>query len=410
MGSMDVASNNRHQFSSHNMASLRRHPKSPFFVACFIGDDGRRYQRSTGIRADGMIASRREAQKIADGYEDVARRQHTARQVQQVVHDIYKKVTGEVLPDQSVRRFAEDWIKGKKGAVAARTHGFYQAKVDSFLNQLGRRANAPIFQVTESDIRTWRDTESERVSRSTANHGLKVLRMLLGDAKKRNLMSHNPAESVPVLKKENQATPRRPFTLIELSRLLASVEGEWRSLILFGLYTGQRLGDLARMRWSAVDLESMEIRFATRKTGRNQKIPICRPLLMHIESLDFRGKLQDPIHPRAFELQETQGKPSTLSRQFHDLMSKVGLVSKRPHRKKQREESNRRRVASDLTFHSFRHTLSSMLKNAGVSASIAEEIVGHDSAEMNRVYTHFEDQTLKDAMNQLPNVLMKMGC
>lgn len=391
------------------MASLRRHPRSPYFIACFLGDDGKRYQRSTGIRSDGTIASRREAQKIADGFEDVARRQQTARQVQRVFHEIYKEVTGETLPDQSAKKFSADWLKDKKGAVTPRTHRFYQSKLDSFLLQLGRRANTPIFQITESDIRTWRDEESKRVSRSTANHGLKVLRMMFGDAKKRNLISHNPAEMVPVLKKERQETPRRPFSLSELSTLLAGVEGEWRSLILFGLYTGQRLGDLARMRWSAVDLESMEIRFTTGKTGRNQKIPICQPLLSHIQSLSPFGRPVDPVHPEAFHLHESEGKSSTLSRQFHDLMAKVGLVGRRPHRKKLKEPGDHRRVASDLTFHSFRHTLTSMLKNAGVSASIAEEIVGHDSAEMNRVYTHLENQTLKDAMSRLPN-LIQMAC
>ncbi len=32
-------------------------------------------------------------------------------------------------------------------------------------------------------------------------------------------------------------------------------DAEWKSLILFGLYTGQRLGDLSRLPWQNVDLE-----------------------------------------------------------------------------------------------------------------------------------------------------------
>jgi len=45
------------------------------------------------------------------------------------------------------------------------------------------------------------------------------------------------------------------FTLPELRSLLAVANDEWKSLILFGLYTGQRLGDLARLTWQNVDLE-----------------------------------------------------------------------------------------------------------------------------------------------------------
>jgi integrase len=43
---------------------------------------------------------------------------------------------------------------------------------------------------------------------------------------------------------------------------------EWQSLVRFGFYTGQRLGDLATLRRSNIDLVRGEIRFVTAKTGR----------------------------------------------------------------------------------------------------------------------------------------------
>ncbi|MEO5712331.1 MAG: tyrosine-type recombinase/integrase [Luteolibacter sp.] len=148
--------------------------------------------------------------------------------------------------------------------------------------------------------------------------------------------------------------------------------------MIFALYTGQRLGDLAKLRWTAIDLEAREIRLTTDKTGRHQKIPIRRPLMSFVRTLKKPSNLDSPLHPGADSLVSRQGKPGTLSRQFYDIMAVAGLVSERPHRKREGNDDSRRRTASDLTFHSFRHTLTSMLKNAGVSASIAEEIVGHD--------------------------------
>ena len=56
--------------------------------------DGKRYQRSTGIRVDGTVTSRRKAQKIADEYEDVARRKRTAQQVQRVIGELWEEVGG----------------------------------------------------------------------------------------------------------------------------------------------------------------------------------------------------------------------------------------------------------------------------------------------------------------------------
>jgi integrase len=43
---------------------------------------------------------------------------------------------------------------------------------------------------------------------------------------------------------------------------------EWRSMILFGLYSGQRLGDVATLRWNNIDLVRDELRLSTRKTGK----------------------------------------------------------------------------------------------------------------------------------------------
>ncbi|MEO5712332.1 MAG: hypothetical protein ABIT37_02500 [Luteolibacter sp.] len=208
---------------NEQMVSLRRHPKSPFYFACFTGEGGKRYQRSTGVRVSATVTARRQAQKIADEYEDIARRLQSARQVQKVIHDIYQDVTGDPLPDQTLRRYVDDWLKDKKGSIASRSHGFYQSRAESFLTYLGPRADSPIFRVTESDIRGWRDGEAIRVSTSTTNHGLKVLSMFFGDAKKRNLISVNPAEALHILKRDTK-TVRRPFTMGVLSVLLKSVE------------------------------------------------------------------------------------------------------------------------------------------------------------------------------------------
>jgi integrase len=38
------------------------------------------------------------------------------------------------------------------------------------------------------------------------------------------------------------------FTLPELRTVLDLANDEWRSMILFGFYTGQRLGDIATLR------------------------------------------------------------------------------------------------------------------------------------------------------------------
>jgi len=385
------------------MASLRRHPNSPHYIACFTGADGRRYQRSTKVVADGKVESRRKAQKLADEYEDVARGMRTAQQAQIVIQELYEQATGTALATTTCRVFSVEWLRDKHGSVDPKTLAFYRTRVESFLDLLGARADQSLHLVSEKDVREWRDTEVQRVSVTTTNLGLKALRMYLGDACKRGIIPHNVAIRVPVLKKA-PVQKRRPFTVEELQQLLPHLSDEWKSLVMFGLYTGQRLGDLASLRWHDVDLTAGEIRFTTRKTGRAQKIPIAPALKKHIARLERPARPNTPVHPDARKSVEVQkGSVSTLSRQFHDAMAKAGLVPKRMHRKREDKIESKRNM-SDLTFHGLRHTLTSMLKNAGVSSAVAEEIVGHDSSEMNRIYTHIEQSSLAKAMALLPEL------
>jgi integrase len=88
----------------------------------------------------------------------------------------------------------------------------------------------------------FRDSLVPKVSTKTANNDLKTIKMLFRAARRDEYIDVDPAEFVPVLKRDSNALARRPFTLPELRRVLEIADQEWQSLILFGLYTGQRSG------------------------------------------------------------------------------------------------------------------------------------------------------------------------
>src|SRR5437867_11293946 len=109
----------------------------------------------------------------------------------------------------------------------------------------------------------------------------------------------NPAGGVKAAKLRD-ASRRRGLTIPEIKRILVIANDEWRSLIFFGLYTGQRLGDLPRLTWQNVDTERDEIRFVSRKTGRTMIIPIAPPLRAQIEKLPPGAQPHQPLHPPPF--------------------------------------------------------------------------------------------------------------
>jgi integrase len=81
------------------------------------------------------------------------------------------------------------------------------------------------------------------------------------------------------------------------------------------------------------------------------------------------------------------------------------LVPKKRHRKTDPQDlENRRRERTELSFHALRHTATSLMKNAGISPAIVEEFIGHDSKEINRLYTHIETESLRKAAETIPDL------
>jgi integrase len=81
-----------------------------------------------------------------------------------------------------------------------------------------------------------------QVSAKTANHDLKALKMLFKSARRDGVVTEDPTEFVETARRERRPKIKRPFTLPELRSVLDLASDEWRSMIIFRLYSGQRLG------------------------------------------------------------------------------------------------------------------------------------------------------------------------
>lgn len=412
------------------MASIWKDERTPHFVACITGIAGLRrvqWKRST------HTGDRKKARRIADELEEAAQGKKDTWQVRQfldeipdlvtrrglyrVFDEVIRKTVGGGLGGKSVRAFLDAWLERTRGEVAKTTVSKYERVKTLFLESLGGLAEQDLTTVKREDITRFRDAEAGRASTATANNHLKVVRIMFGAAEADGLIVRNEARLVKRLKSKSEAAKRRAFTMDELQRVLAVAGTEWRSMVITGLYTGARLGDVARLTWQSVDMERGEIRFATRKTGRDMVIPIAEPLRTHLLTLPAGDDPRQPLHPKAFKTVTQQGRTGTLSNQFSDLLAQAGLVDARKtaeeavpenaahHGKRNGKGRASRRVASEITFHSLRHTATSLLKSAGVSDAVAMDIIGHESAEMSRHYTKIEDKAKRDAVNALPDVL-----
>ena len=383
------------------MASVRRKDGSRYWFACFTLAGGLRVQRST------KETDRKKAQRLADAFEEVARQQVTARQAQRIVADTYQRVTGNTLPATTTRDYFKRWLDRKKPETSKSTHLFYTGKTGRYLDWLGDRANATVLDITPEDILAFRTSENERVRPATVNHALKILRMVFEDAKRDRVIADNPADSVRLVKAD-PGRSRRPFSVGEIKQLLAAANHEWQSLILFGLYTGQRLGDLARLTWANIDLEHDELCLFRGKTGRRQIIPLAPPLRAYLTGPSHRKhRCDEPLHPTAFASVIKSGKVGTLSRQFYELMAKVGIVPAKRHRTSPNGAGrNGRHNVGKVSFHALRHTATSLMKNAGISSAVVQDIIGHESSAISDNYTHIDEEAKRKALSAMPNVFV----
>jgi integrase len=393
------------------MPSLRKDSRgrSPFWICCYTSATGQRLQKSTKItikpfkgekRKDGSpktVADKRaEALEVCLATERAENHAKngtlTEQQAKKIISEILERTTGEPLRNYKVRDWLDHWLDMKEQVRAGKTMDRYRQVIRDFIASLGSRANLALAHVTPKDVLAYRNsiTKAGKTAR-TANLSVKVVSVGFNAAVRQHLIESNPAtalESLPV-----KAEERAPFTPAQVSQLVRAADGDWPGAILLGYYAGPRLGDVANMQGSAIDIQRDLIRFTPSKTKKTVVIPL------HPE---LKGELlRRPVIGKGFLFPSLAGRDTGgkhgLSGQFAEIMKKAGIEGKRT-------QASGGRTLSSLSFHSLRHSFNSAMANAGISQEVRQKLTGHTSAETNKVYTHHELEPLRAAIAVIPRI------
>lgn len=366
------------------MSSLTKRGK--FWHACFRNARGQRVTCST------KQADKKKAQEVLAKWDVAARGELTATQVQRVMADLYREATGTTAQTFTVREYLNQWCENKGARGARRAADKYRQIVSEFVAHLGKRADQPLRQLTEGDLSAYAIAAGKMVRARTANNKVTLLAAALRDAWSENLI---PDDICKRLKKIKLAEPepmrRLPFCQEQVDTIIAMAEGEWKGIATLGAYTGQRLGDIVSLRWSNVGAGILA--FTSRKTKRKMRVPL-HPVAAEWLAAN-RGQSPDnqPIFPASHaKFEQHRGNAARLSDEFYSLLTKLGYAPKRTHHSR-RKGRNTTRAFNPLSYHSFRHYLTSQLHRAGVAPAIVRDIIGHESEVVNRIYTDIDDET-----------------
>lgn len=375
------------------MGSIYRRSDSPFWWCSFADASGRRILKSTGSLNH---RTAREVLSVAEIGAALARR---GRMTTERARTILESIMPADAPSVAitVRDYLKGWIAARSGTVAPSTLEQYKNTAKVFCDVLGPSADRSIPALTLADVLTFRSQQERTGTLSSFNKHLRILRSAWGRAVKDGLLTDNLMKRVDTFKVRRQE--RRGLTVAEVQSVLEVAGHEWRGLILFGLFTGQRLGDVASLRWSNLDADMSEVRLTSRKTGRRVVVPLAVPVRDWLTGCPTPAASTAPIFARASTV-----RTSRLSRDFVMLLESVGLRERKSHSTKAQGRRGTRQLG-ELSFHCLRHSFVSLLKSAGVSPAVAMELAGHETAAVSRAYTHFDPSELRGAIDKLPGVV-----
>jgi integrase len=377
------------------MASVGKYDKnSPFWYAAFTDPLGRRLKKSTGQ------TSKSRALEVARTWEKASEEAKglrlTEARAREVISELMQSVGGESLTVFTVEQWFEHFVKGKKKSRSAATGKRHEQMMREFMEFLGHRAKLNIAAITSRDIASFRDhRHALGLAPATVNIDVAILSAAFNAALRQGHVTVNPCLAIEPLK--NKPHRKGVFSKEQVAALLKAAKGDWRGMIMVAFYSGQRLLDCANLRWRDVDLVSdiKTIRFQVRKTGAEIVS------VVHAALEDYLLSLPTPETDDEFLFPTLAGRSApVLSHQFRKLMEQARIEQ----RIIRERTSQGGRSVNALSFHSLRHSFSSILANAGISEERRMALTGHTTRDVHQKYTHHQLEQLRDAISVLPTL------
>jgi len=246
--------------------------------------------------------------------------------------------------------------------LAARTRQDYNARLTMICSLWG---DQPVTAIQRKHVLALQDKYADQPA--TADRMVTVLRVLLAFAVKRELRADNPAEGVEKLRKPSQVEGHKPWPDWVTDKFRDAHSGTMMGLaMMLGLYTGQRLGDVLRMRWSDISDGYIEVKQG--KTGTPLQIRLHRDLVAVLDLTAKRGP---------FILTTERGLPyasSNFRHHFAKALKSAGLSG------------------LGYSYHGLRYTAAGTLAELGLSVHEIAAITGHKSLAMIAKYTRGAEQ------------------
>ena len=224
-------------------------------------------------------------------------------------------------------------------------------------------SNRYLATLQSSDFAEYRDKRLALVCGTTVNKELTLLGKVIDTARRDwSISMENPVR--PIRRPKNNHSRDRRLKDDELQLILMSSESHvLSSIVLFALETAMRRGEIAKAKWSHLQLSQRLLIVPETKTGVPRTIPLSNSAMVIIQSL---AKIDNQT---IFKL-----RPDSITQAFERACNRAKIL--------------------DLRFHDLRHEATSRLFEKGLNPMQVSAITGHQTFEMLKRYTHLKAQDL----------------
>ena len=201
----------------------------------------------------------------------------------------YAKHFGLVVRRANVHEVVEQLLVSRAQDGSGRRH-LYQ--LSSVLRRFAAACPGPILDVTSADLDAW--LRSLNVSPVSRNAMLVSVNILFSFALEQNyLPAGRPTASSQLRKVKVPDTEIGIFTPEQFARIIHAAPSRLIPLLAISAFAGIRSAEIARLDWSAVDLDRriIEVRAGQAKTASRRVVPITDNLAAWLAPLPRRGRV-----------------------------------------------------------------------------------------------------------------------
>lgn len=287
------------------------------------------------------------------------------------------------LREQTFGQFAQRWfdeyvMPNSKPSTQYSRKGILFPSLVPFFGKM------PINQISVSDVEKYKAHLLKKgLANRTVNEHLAVFNHCVSTAYKWLRLDGIPPE-IMWLKCPPPKTDYLSFDESEL--LLAHADGVMREMILTGLKTGMRLGELIGLQWSSIDWHNRLI--IVRHSWSHYAKALGSPKSNRERHIDMTTDVYETLFKRkkntGFVFLDTDGNnfnQYSLGRKLASICKKAGL--------------------RHIGWHTLRHTFASHLVMRGAPVPAVQKLLGHSAIDMTMRYAHLAPSTLRMAIDLL---------